>query len=99
MKLIIHQWRLCADLKVIALVTGLQGGWTKHACFLCDWHTRYTSNQYEKNDWPARSEREIGEMNVLREALIPNEKILIPPLHVKLGIMKNFVRSLPKESA
>lgn len=94
-----HQWRLCADLKVVALVSGLQLGWTNHACFLCDWHTRYAGNQYEKNDWPARGEQQIGEMNIQREALIPNERILIPPLHVKLGIMKNFVKSLPRESA
>lgn len=94
-----HRWRLCADLKVIALISGMQTGWTKHACFLCEWDTRYKGNQYEKNDWPPRSEPKIGEKNIEREALIPIANILIPPLHVKLGLMKNFAKSLPQDSA
>lgn len=37
-------------------------------------------------------------MNVLKPPLVPAEKILIPPLHVKLGLMKNFVKTLPTDS-
>jgi len=29
--------KLCGDLKVIALLTGLQQGYTKYMCFLCEW--------------------------------------------------------------
>ena len=29
-----HQWQLCGDLKVVALVMGLQLGYTKYCCFL-----------------------------------------------------------------
>jgi len=32
-----HQWNICADLKVVAMLTGLQGGCTKYCCFLCEW--------------------------------------------------------------
>ena len=32
-----HEWLLCGDLKVVALVLGLQGGYTKYSCFLCKW--------------------------------------------------------------
>uniref|UniRef100_A0A8D9BT54 Uncharacterized protein n=1 Tax=Cacopsylla melanoneura TaxID=428564 RepID=A0A8D9BT54_9HEMI len=28
---------------------------------------------------------------------IPPEKILLPPLHIKLGLMKQFVKSLPTD--
>jgi hypothetical protein len=32
-----HQWNIRTDLKVVALLTGLQGGYTKCCCFLCEW--------------------------------------------------------------
>jgi hypothetical protein len=31
-----HRRNICADLKVIAMLTGLEGGYTKFCCFLCD---------------------------------------------------------------
>lgn len=34
-----HQWRICCDLKMVSLVCGLQGGYTKHMCFLSMEHT------------------------------------------------------------
>ena len=30
-----HQWYICADLKVVALLTGLQTGYNKYGCILC----------------------------------------------------------------
>ena len=30
-----HGWLICGDLKVVGLVLGLQGGYTKYPCFLC----------------------------------------------------------------
>ena len=30
-----HNWDVCADFKMIAFLLGLQGGYTKHSCFLC----------------------------------------------------------------
>lgn len=30
-----YNWKICVDLKVVALLLGLQAGWTKHCCFLC----------------------------------------------------------------
>ena len=30
-----HEWNICADLHVIALLLGLQLGYTKFPCFLC----------------------------------------------------------------
>ena len=32
-----YKWNICADLKVIALLLGLQLGDTKFPCFLCEW--------------------------------------------------------------
>lgn len=93
-----HGWRICADLKVVALLTGLKGGWPTHACFLCTWYTRFKGNQYEKRDWELRDSRVVNEQSIIHNALVPTDKILLPPLHIKLGVMKNFVKSLPLES-
>jgi len=32
-----HQWTMCGDLKIIGLVLGLQGRYTKMPYFLCEW--------------------------------------------------------------
>ncbi|GBM99884.1 hypothetical protein AVEN_29451-1 [Araneus ventricosus] len=33
-------WKLCSDLKVVALLTGLQTGYTNFCCFLCERDSR-----------------------------------------------------------
>lgn len=89
-----HKWRVCCDLKVVAMLCGLQGGYTKHMCFLCDWDTRYKGNQYRAHHWKDRQEPVIGEHNVDKEALVPRESILIPLLHTKLGVVKNLIMAV-----
>lgn len=92
-----HKWRLCCDLKVVAFLTGLQKGYTKHCCFLCLWDSRYKGNNYARLEWPTRTTRTAGESNVVAEPLVPVDKILMPPLHVKLGIVTNFIKALDKD--
>ena len=40
-------WSLCGDLKVIGILMGLQGSFTKHCCFLCLWDSRSTAHHYK----------------------------------------------------
>ena len=35
--------------------------------------------------------------NVIRESLVSREKVLLPPLHIKLGPVKQFVKALDFE--
>jgi hypothetical protein len=35
-----YKWNICGDLKVIALLLGLQLGNTNYCCFLCEWDSR-----------------------------------------------------------
>ena len=37
-----------------------------------------------------------GEKNVVSPPLVLPEKIYLPPLHIKLGLMKNFVKVMDK---
>lgn len=92
-----HNWKLCCDLKVVAILCGLQKGNIKYPCFLCNWDSRYKekisySCQYDKKDWELRQEHCVGDHNLMDNALVPKENFLLPPLHIKLGIVKNFVK-------
>jgi len=89
------EWELCGDLKVIALILGLQGGFTKFMCPLCLWDSRATNFHYIRKDWPQRP-WQVGAHNVKQTPLIDPSKIILPPLHIKLGLIKNFVKALDK---
>ncbi|XP_065449041.1 uncharacterized protein LOC103306399 isoform X1 [Chrysemys picta bellii] len=94
-----HQWQLCGDLKVVALLLGLQTGYTKYCCFLCEWDSRARDSHYIKKDWPLRQSLESGRKSVQHPLLVESRKILLPPLHIKLGLMKNFVKAIDKTQA
>ena len=46
------------------------------------------------NFGPHRQSLTSGKQNVIHKPLIKPNKILPPPLHIKLGLMKNFVKAL-----
>lgn len=93
-----HQWQICGDLKVIAILLGMQLGYTKHCCFLCEWDSRARQSHYVVKHWARRDVREGGK-NVIHKALIDPTKVLLPPLHIKLGLIKNFVKALKQDGA
>ena len=94
-----HLWQICGDLKVVALLLGLQLGYTKFCCFLCEWDSRSRVDHYVKRDWPERQSLEPGVKNVQHVALVNPAKVILPPLHIKLGLMKNLVKALDQDGA
>lgn len=88
-----HKWCLCGDLKIITMLLGQQSGFTKYPCFLCEWDSRARDEHYIKEVWPSRN-LIIGLKNVLKKNLVPVEKILLPPLHIKLGLFKQLVKAM-----
>jgi len=91
-----HQWPLCGNLKVVALLLSLQVGYTKYCCFTCKWDSRTRAAHYVRQNWPMRHSLEPGQKSVQHPLLVQSEKILLPPLHIKLGLMKNFVKAMDK---
>ena len=92
-----HEWQICADLKMVNLLLGQQSGFTKYPCFLCMWDR---SQLYIKKDWPARDEMVPGRSNnIVNNPLVDRHKILLPPLHIKLGLIKQFTKALEKDSS
>jgi hypothetical protein len=54
------------------------------------------SKYWEQKHCRPRTSLEPESKNILRKSLVNPQKILLPPFHVKLGIMKQFVKALPK---
>jgi len=88
--------KLCGDLKVVALLLGMQLRYTKYCCFLCQWDSRDKKNHYVNKLWPKRTSLTPGEKNVVNPPLVLPENIFLPLLHIKLGLMKNFVKGMDK---
>jgi len=93
------KWQICGDLKVIALLLGLQQGFTKYCCFICEWDSRARSLHYSRQYWSARKSLEPGIMNVENQPLVEPSKILLPSMHLKLGLVKIFVKAMNQEEA
>ena len=54
---------------------------------------------YSRRDSPQKTEFSLGKNNVKWEPLMDPRKVLMPPLHIKLVLIKQFVTALDKESA
>lgn len=93
----LHRWVICCDLKIVAIITGLKKGFSKHQCFLCLWEGRSRDLHYTDHKWPARVIYKLGHDSIDHMPLVPSSKIIIPPLHIKLGLIRNFVRALDSE--
>ena len=92
-----QKWQICVDLKIVNLLLGQQSGFTKYPCFLCMWDR---SQHYIKKDWPARDEMVPGRSNnIVNNPLVDRHKILLPPLHIKLGLIKQFTKALDKDGS
>jgi hypothetical protein len=94
-----HQWIICVDLKMVNILLGQQHGYTKYPCFICFWDSRAKLEHWVKKDWPLRTELVVGQKNVINKQLVSRNKIILPPLHIKLGLMKQFVKALNKDGA
>jgi len=91
-----HEWLICGDLKVVSILLGQQAGYTKYPCFLCMWDSRADDQHFTRKEWPPRNQFTPGSHNIIHTSLVPAAKILLPPLHIKLGLMKAFVKALDK---
>ena len=92
-----HEWVICVDLKMVNILLGQQSGFTKYPCFLCLWDSRDRKQHWERKDWPKRDRMLPGDKNVIAEPLVSRDKIILPPLHIKL--VKQLVKALDKEGA
>ena len=57
-------------LKVVGILMGMQGGFTKHCCFLCLWNSLATKEHYIRRDWPVRKSYLTGVVNIENAPLV-----------------------------
>ena len=74
-----HKWLICGDLKVVGLILGLQGGYTKYPCFLCLWDSRADDQHYVRQEWPSRQGLKSGSHNVLSHPLLNRARYCFHP--------------------
>lgn len=91
-----HNWQICVDFKMVNFLLGQQSGFTKYPCFMCLWDSRDRNHHWTRKEWPTREQLVPGKQNVIYPALVNRNRIILPPLHIKLGIMKQFVKALDK---
>ena len=70
-----------------------------YSCLLCLWESRGTDLHCVQKVRCERGELIPGMHSVIHEALVPRGKILLPPLHIKLGLSKQLVKVLDPSSA
>ena len=83
------KWTLFGDLEVVSLLLGMQLGYTKFCCLLCGWASRDKKNHCVNKLWLKRTPLSSGEKNVVNPPLVLPEKNFLPPLDMKLGLVKN----------
>jgi hypothetical protein len=65
-----RQWNICADLKVVAMLIGLQEGYTKFCCFLCESDSRARDRHDHLKQWSLRGETILFQKDVAHRALL-----------------------------
>ena len=91
-------WQVIRDFRMVAFLVGLQGGFTKFPCYLCHFDSRDTTAHYHRRMWPKRTEYSVEYSNIKWDPIIDPIKILLHPLHINLGLIKQFVKALDKNS-
>ena len=62
------------------------------------WDSRNHAQHYTKKGWPLREELvPCKERNVINDPLVVRDRIRFPPLHIKLGLIKQFTKDLEKD--
>jgi hypothetical protein len=84
---------------MVNFLLGQQSGYTKYPCFLCLWDSRAKHEHWARKDWLPREYMVVGGKNVFNEPLVARNTIILPPLHIKLGLMKQFVKAFNKDGS
>ena len=96
LKYCVHRWLICVDLKMLNFLLEQQGGHTKYLCFLCYWDSRANEEHWVRKEWPPRNTIKPGEKNIVNNSLVDQKNIILPPLHIKLGLIKQFVKAFDR---
>ena len=63
-------------------------------CFLCYWDSRARDKHYTVKVWSERDSFKPWQRNVAEDPQVDTEDVILTPLHLKLGIVKNLVEAI-----
>ncbi|GBN94133.1 hypothetical protein AVEN_56084-1 [Araneus ventricosus] len=86
----------CNDVDSLFKALELQHNPQEYRLFIdsSKWDSRDRKKHYIKKVWHKRQFLIPGVKKEENEPLVAAEKILLPPLHIELGLMKNFVEAM-----
>ena len=90
-----HEWTVCGDLKVIAMLIGQQKGYTKFPCFLCEWDSRERKH-YIKKKWPIRKTLDPGIKNIPMKNLVDPKKSVSSTASHQVRFYKTICQGITK---
>ena len=61
------------------------------------WDSRDREKHWTQKEWPIYKTLEAGTPNIVHDPIVSREKIVFPPLHIKLGLMKQFMKALDSD--
>ena len=62
------------------------------------WDRRARNQHWIQKEWPIHKTLTVGMQNIVNEPIVSRNKIVFPPLHLKLGFMKQFAKALKTDS-
>ena len=68
--------------------------WVRKLAVFSLWDSQTVSQHYKQKDWGSKSTFIPGEHSVKENPLVDMNKVLLPLLYIKLGLMKNFMKAL-----
>ena len=73
-------------------------GWLDEtSMFFCLWDSRADNLHYTQISWQSRTSFTPGLQIVKSACLVDPQNIFLPPLHIKFGLMKNYIKALDKD--
>lgn len=76
----------------------MKKGFPTYQCFLCLWEGRKKHQHYTDHVWPPRVLYDpVAKQSIDFMPLIEKSKIILPPLHIKLGIIRSFIIALNRD--
>ena len=71
---------------------------TLYCCFLCYWDSRARNKHYTVKVWSKHDSIEPEQRNVAEDPLVNTKNDILPPLHIKLGIVMSFAKAIVRNA-
>lgn len=55
------------------------------------------AQHWVRKDWPVRENIALGGHNIIHEPLVEKNKIILPLVHIKMGLIKQLIQAIDKD--